>query len=341
MSTRDNSTPCISIIIAVYNVEKYIAQCCHSLFAQTLENLEYIFIDDCSPDNSIIVVRTVLEKYPQRIHQVKIIEHQTNLGVSKAREHGVKAATGEYIIHCDPDDWIELDMYEQLYNKAISEHLDFVTCDLWRHYYNDPKPYFENQKPKELTSRSTLASCLHYRLPFLGCFLWNKLIKSSLYYRVDWPEKISFGEDMAACVQILKNPSLKIGYVAKPLYHYRLNEKSLSQRVNTKQDIENDYKLISILYSHLGESCDEEIYHMWQSCTCGLMANTLESPKRFFSNNEYAKKYRKYRNCVWKNKAYPTRKKILLYYATYNYLIAFTLYKAGKRLITFTRKIKA
>ena len=338
MSARENSKPYVSIIIAVYNVERQIAQCCCSLFAQTLDNLEYIFVDDCSPDNSIMVVRTILEKYPHRIHQVKFIEHKVNLGVSKAREHGVKAATGEYIIHCDPDDWVEVDMYERLYNKASLEHLDLVMCDLWRHYYNDPKPYSEVQKPKELTSRSTLASCLQYRLPFLGCFLWNKLIKSSLYYSVIWPERISFGEDMAACVQILKNPSLKIGHVAKPLYHYRLNEKSLSQRTHTERDIENDYKLISILYSYLCESCDEELYHMWQSCAGGLIAGTLEAPKRFFSNDEYAKKYRKYRNCIWKNQAYPTRKKVFLYIATYNYRIAYGLFKTGKRIKSFLRK---
>ena len=124
-------TPKVSIVIPVYNVEKYIERCVRTLFAQTLDDLEYIFVDDCSPDNSIDVMLKVLEEYPVRKPQVKLIRHEINQGVSQSRQDGVEAATGEYIIHCDPDDWVELDMYEQLYTKAKETNADLVLCDYY------------------------------------------------------------------------------------------------------------------------------------------------------------------------------------------------------------------
>lgn len=341
MDSISSKKPCVSVIIACYNVEDYIGQCCRSLFSQTLEDLEFIFIDDCSPDNSIQIMQSILKEYPQRTTQVKIIKHKTNIGISKTREEGVKAASGEYIIHCDPDDWIELDMYEQLYTKGISEDADIVLCDFWYHYYNDPIPYNEIQRPGELTSRSLLASCLQYRHPFLGCFLWNKLIKSSHYQNVEWPQRISYCEDMIACVQILKTPSLKIGYVDKSFYHYRIKESSLSHRSFSKQDIENDYEIISILYTHLCKNGDKELFHIWQSCIAGFMIGPLESPERYLTNKEFSEKYWKYRNCIWKNLACSTNKKVILYCATYNYYIAYMLYKVGKRIKTSLRKYKS
>lgn len=109
--------PKISVIIPVYKAEPYIERCVRSLFSQTLDDLEYIFIDDCTPDNSISVLKAVLDEYPNRRDQVKIVNHQHNQGVSQSRQDGFDATTGEYVIHCDPDDWIEPEMYELLYDK--------------------------------------------------------------------------------------------------------------------------------------------------------------------------------------------------------------------------------
>lgn len=337
ISTKKHNKPYISVVIAVYNVEKYIARCCQSLFRQTLENIEYIFVDDCSPDNSIEIVQSVLNDYPQRTNQVKIIKHSTNRGVSKTREEGIKNATGEYIIHCDPDDWIELDMYERLYNKAVTEKADIVLCDLWYHYYNDPISYYGKEEPKEKTSRSVLASCLHAQFPLMNCYLWNKMVKANCYSDVKWPDKISFCEDVIACVQLFKKNDLRISYEGKAFYHYAIKEESLSHRRHTKQDIENDYTVISILYSCLCDSNDMEMHRIWQACVTGFMVSTLEAPERYYTNKEYTERYRKYRNCIGKNLEFSKSKKALLYVATYNYWMAFTIFKAGKQLRSLFR----
>ena len=89
----------VSVCIPVYGVEKYIERCARSLFEQTLDSMEYVFVDDCSPDNSIEIMQKVLEEYPHRQEQVKIIRHEVNQGVGAARNHAVAACTGNYIIH--------------------------------------------------------------------------------------------------------------------------------------------------------------------------------------------------------------------------------------------------
>ena len=94
----------VSVIIPVYGVEKYIEKCAHSLFRQSLDEIEYLFIDDCTPDNSIAIVKKVLESYPNRRGQVVFHKMATNSGQAKVREWGILNAKGEYIANCDSDD---------------------------------------------------------------------------------------------------------------------------------------------------------------------------------------------------------------------------------------------
>ena len=115
----------VSVIIPVYGVEKYIARCAHSLFSQTMrEGIEFIFIDDCTPDRSIDILCEVLEQYPHRKAQTRIVKMPTNSGLPAVRRHGIQLAKGDYIIHCDSDDWVDIRMYETMYRKAMEENAD-------------------------------------------------------------------------------------------------------------------------------------------------------------------------------------------------------------------------
>lgn len=110
--------PKISVIIPVYGVERYIEQCACSLFEQTMQDgIEFIFVDDCSPDKSIEILENVLREYPHREQQVKIIRHTENQGLGGARKTGMEYATGEYIIHCDSDDWVEPECMKRFIEK--------------------------------------------------------------------------------------------------------------------------------------------------------------------------------------------------------------------------------
>ncbi len=110
--------PKVSVIIPVYGVENSIERCARSLFEQTLDEMEYLFIDDCTKDRSIEVLKSVLKDYPKRKSQVTIHRMDNNSGQAKVREWGILNATGEYIIHCDSDDWVDKDIYRELYEKA-------------------------------------------------------------------------------------------------------------------------------------------------------------------------------------------------------------------------------
>ena len=122
----------VSIIIPVYGVEKYIERCAISLFEQTLDDIEYIFVNDCTPDRSIEILKDVLNRFPNRVSQVHILNMPYNSGQAAVRKLGIENATGEYIIHCDSDDWVELTAYEKLYKCAITNNSDIVFCDFFK-----------------------------------------------------------------------------------------------------------------------------------------------------------------------------------------------------------------
>ena len=120
----------VSVIIPVYGVERYMGRCARSLFAQTMtRGIEFIFVDDCTQDRSIEILRNTLEEYPERHAQVTILKHSSNKGLAATRKTGVRAARGEYIIHCDSDDWVEPDMCRLMYEEAKRSDADMVVCN--------------------------------------------------------------------------------------------------------------------------------------------------------------------------------------------------------------------
>ena len=97
----------VSVVVPIYNVSQYIERCVRSLFEQTLQDIEYIFVNDCTPDASIAILEKLMEEYPARKKQSQVIHHEKNQGLACSRIDGVKVATGKYIIHCDSDDWVD------------------------------------------------------------------------------------------------------------------------------------------------------------------------------------------------------------------------------------------
>jgi len=122
--------PKVSILVPVYNVSDFIEKCAHSLFQQTFDDIEYIFVDDCTPDDSIEKLQKIAQKYPERQNRVKIVYHKKNKGLAAVRNTAIENSTGKYILFVDSDDWIEDNMVEQMYEKAETEKADIVMCDM-------------------------------------------------------------------------------------------------------------------------------------------------------------------------------------------------------------------
>ena len=117
----------VSILVPVYAVEDYIAECAQSLFGQDYHDLEYIFVDDCSPDNSISVLKEVLTAFPERANQMKIIRHEQNKVVGAARQTAFEHATGEAIMHADSDDIMPPHAVSALVETMQTGNYDIVT----------------------------------------------------------------------------------------------------------------------------------------------------------------------------------------------------------------------
>lgn len=133
----------VSYIIPIYNVSDYIEKSVGSLLEQSYSNIEYIFINDCSSDDSEIKLRRIIEEFPERRNKIKVITNKQNLGSATTRNIGLDMSRGEYVMFADSDDWISCDYVESMVHKIESGGDDIVYCDYFESYDNNEK--FINQ----------------------------------------------------------------------------------------------------------------------------------------------------------------------------------------------------
>ena len=239
--------PILSTIIAVYNCEKYIEACARSLFEQTLDSIEYIFVNDATPDDSIIILNSIIEEYPGRKPFVKIINMKKNGGVSNARRIGMENATGEYVIHADSDDWVDRDMYERLYIKAKETDADIIGCN-FRHEFTDIQYDFHQQYAD--TIEENISRLINGRIfPSLCTSLTRRsLIKEN---SISFPEGLNMGEDLFFNLQLYLHAKKIINIDWAP-YHYRHTEgSSCVQR--TRKSIDSDIKIAGLIEAFMKE----------------------------------------------------------------------------------------
>ena len=221
--------PNVSVIVPVYGVEQYIERCARSLFEQTFDDIEYIFIDDCTKDSSIEILQSVIDEYPNRISQVKILHHETNKGLPQARRTGVLAASGEYLINFDSDDWVDVNTIEVLYNRALEDAAAIVICDI---YTSDGENHTLFKCGDEgLEKWDFFEKMCQMKFSWSTC---NKLIRRTLFADVVFPVRNN-AEDMALILQLMAKAD-KISYVPQAFYYYYINPYSITQ-LRTKEQI--------------------------------------------------------------------------------------------------------
>jgi glycosyltransferase involved in cell wall biosynthesis len=172
----------VSVVVPCYNVEKYVAKCLDSLCGQTLYDIEIICIDDKSTDNTLKILR----KYAAQDKRIKLLCQTKNSGVASARNRGIKYARGEYVGFVDPDDWVDIDFYEKLYNAAILQNYDIAKGVLKTNDIINNRTQFSNLN-KNLIENTFYLHGEHVTAIFKRTFL-NK-------YTLQYPEGIHFGED--------------------------------------------------------------------------------------------------------------------------------------------------
>lgn len=276
------NAPKVSVIIPVYNVEAHIARCAKSLFEQTLDEIEYIFVNDCTPDESMQVLRRTMDEYPHRCPQVKIINLPVNQGAAKAREIGIKAAKGEYIIQCDSDDWVDRDMSRILYEEAKQGDYDMVICD-W--YDSDGQSNQHINQKIKMNKNQMMADLIGRRLSSSLC---NKLIKRTLFtHNRIIPPKTHMMEDVAYAIQLTYYSS-KVSYLPIPLYYYYNNPRSICREPSEasclnrcRQAIDNINIVVSFLSDKgLSDTYSNEIVMLKNSARVFLWPILLQHFKK-------------------------------------------------------------
>jgi len=236
-----NCSPKISITVPIYNVEPYLRKCLDSLVNQTLEDIEIICINDCSPDNCLVI----LNEYAEKDNRIKIIDFEKNQGVSVARNTGIKTATGKYIGFCDPDDYVDLDFFKRLYEKAEDTGADIAHSNVKQKELNDQKEYILFPY-----KTGTIAENL---MIFWQCIYKTDLLRSN---EIEFPLNIiSPGEDHCFLVKALIYANKK-EFVQDVFYHYIINSNSF---VSKPLHIESVYQLPQFCMAQLLNSSEISI----------------------------------------------------------------------------------
>ena len=215
----------VSIIIPVYKVEAYAERCVRSLMEQTFQDIEFIFVDDCSPDGSMDIIRRVCQEYGRN---VRILTHPENKGLPAARNTGLEACTGEWLLHVDSDDWLEPAMVEKLYNAAIKADADLAYCDYYLDFGGSRRmlgnPSFRDGET--MVREGYFGGTAKYNV-------WNKLVRARLFRGISFPEGHAMGEDMTM-IPVTARAS-RVVYVQEALYHYfKLNPGAYSNSFTEK-----------------------------------------------------------------------------------------------------------
>ena len=256
--------PKVSILVPIFKVSLYIEKCARSLFEQTFEDIEYIFVNDATPDDSVEKLQKIIECYPNRANCIQILHHSENKGLAVTRNTALNASKGSYISVVDSDDYIEPDMIEMLYQKAIDDNADIVVSDIIFEYPEKKIIIYEQVSDnKEDYFRDIILNEKFHS------FLCDKLVKRSLYLNTECtvPDGLNFLEDRYVMTRLCYFAN-KISKIDKAFYHYVQYNSNAITKTKTEMHFENVRYFWKSLEEFLIEKNEYEKYK-----------NLLELPK--------------------------------------------------------------
>lgn len=317
----------VSVIVPIFKVEQFIERCVRSLMEQTLREVEYIFVDDASPDGSMEVLHKTLADYPERAKQVRILKHEQNKGLPAARNTGLAVAEGEYIFHCDSDDYVEHEMLEEMYAKAKEQDADYLWSDFWLSFEQNER-YMQVRSYD--TPREALQGVLEGAMKYN---VWNKLVRRSLYTEsgIEFPAGHSMGEDMTM-IRLLACAK-RVAYIPKAYYHYvRLNMSALTQTFSERHLIDirhNVDQTVAFLRKVLGTGIEREVALFQLSVKLPFIISDKRTDyQRWKAWYPEANRY------IWEAQSLPWRTKLVQWFAAKGQFWAVWLYyKAVYKLI--------
>ena len=219
---NSNTVGMITVIVPVFNVERYLPKCINSILNQTYTDLEVLLIDDGSQDGC----GEICEEFEKKDSRVRVI-HTENRGLAAARNLGLKEAKGEYIGFVDSDDWVEQDMYKALFEHMKMTDSDVCICGYWSEFASLTQQFIFTEA---FYNRQDAWAALINGV--IGNYMWNKLYRKEVFNEISFPEG-KYYEDVVTICSILGN-SRKTAIIDLPLYHYRQRTDSICNSHNGK-----------------------------------------------------------------------------------------------------------
>ena len=303
----------VTICVPIFGVEKYIERCARSLFEQSYANIEYIFVDDCTKDRSIEILCNVLKHYENRAISTHIIRHEKNRGLAAARNTAIANAHGEFVIHVDSDDFLELTAIEELVKFQYETQADFITFEAIAHY-----PHHNHRiKHKDFVSSRQLALAIVEGTQ--ASYVWCRFIRRELYttHQIEAKEGVNNGEDFQVS-PVLAYYANKVATYHNAIYHYECrNDNALTKSFSWEKIMQRDISrcIVFDFFSHKGKdfniALEEYLIRM-------LPRRIIESVK--YRNRDYFllcnKKKNETNRKLWH--IIPLSKRVLLYVNNYN-----------------------
>ena len=290
MNSKDEKEWKVTIAVAVYNTEAYVEQCARSLFEQTLEEIDFLFVDDGSTDDSVAIVERTLKDYPNRAEQVRFIRYRQNQGLACVRREACEAARGEYLVYVDSDDYVEPNYAELLYAKAKETGADVVACDYFIHQEGHETYRVRKLSPlgegengsllREGTINTTLDPNVWCRLVRKDLLLENEIL---------WP-RANNSEDKLISIQTAYY-ARRMAYVQQPLYHYRYNTASLSRnkdkavKLKVVDELLTNYRIMEEFIAK------HHIMEQYPDCTFYSKLNIRNRLLPFWGERKYRRRY--------------------------------------------------
>lgn len=267
--------PKVSIVVPVYNTEKYLERCLDSLVYQTLKDIEIIVVNDGSKDNSKNIIEKYVKSYPKKVFSYD----KENGGLSDARNYGIKKCNSKYIGFVDSDDYVDLDMFKNLYEKAISKDFDVTVCDVRLDYGNYTKE-ISSKVLKDLNNKEEIKKQMIDIYPTA----WNKIYKKELFDKVLFKKNVWY-EDVEFLYRLF--PYIKsIAAVKMPLINYVQRKGTISKTYNTKiYDYIDNFNGIVKFYKD--NNFYDEYYSELEYCYVRYLYKTFIKAAAHLNKKEY------------------------------------------------------
>ena len=271
----------VSIIVPVYQVEKYIRQCVDSILAQTFTDFELILVDDGSKDKS----GQICDEYARMDKRVKVI-HKENGGAADTRNRGMDQAVGNYVMFVDSDDYIAPTMLECLYRNMLNENADIAACNYLYFYENDrQKDFATNVKSEVLTGAEIFYYRKNERNYGFWTVVWNKLMKRQTVGKVRFRSGKYYEDEFWA--NEIYQMDIKIVTIQECLYYYRQHENSTMRQKKIARSLDLIEAYQERIYIYLKEQkYAEQAYKVLV-----YSLEYLEESKRLITNEDERKKY--------------------------------------------------